>query len=58
MNQPGQGYELRRVAQDLPEAWRSRLSPDQVGEALAGLEGFPLDSGLVRSDGSSGPGTG
>jgi hypothetical protein len=42
VNRPGRGYEVTRVARDLPEAWRSRLSPEQVAEVEAGLEGFPL----------------
>jgi hypothetical protein len=50
LNRPGTGYELRRVAKDLPDAWRSRLDPDRIGEALAVLERFPLDERLLPSD--------
>ena len=38
----GVGYSLQRVATDQPERWRERLSEEQVREARAVLERFPL----------------
>ena len=40
-NGPGEGYELRRVAAEQPDRWRSRLGPEQIREARAVLDGFP-----------------
>ena len=37
----GTGWAVQRVAAELPEAWRHRLSPDQADEAFAMLERFP-----------------
>jgi hypothetical protein len=47
MDRPGSGYELQRVARDLPEAWRTRLTQQYVAEALSVLSRFPLDERLV-----------
>ena len=44
LDRPGTGYETRRVAAGLGEAWRDRLTPEQVAEASAALAGFPADS--------------
>jgi hypothetical protein len=41
-NRPGRGYALERVAADLGDAWRSRLSAAQQREAQAVLEALPL----------------
>lgn len=46
MNRPGSGYDLFRVSRELRDAWRRRLSADQVGVALAVLDRFPLDARL------------
>ena len=44
-NRPGEGYETHRVAAELPDAWESRLRPQDVEEALSVLDGL---SGSVR----------
>lgn len=43
-NRPGQGFELNRVASELPTVWRSRLTTEQASKIDAVLEGFPLES--------------
>lgn len=49
LNRPGSGYDLFRVSHELRGAWRRRLTTEQIGEALAVLEAFPL--GTIRSAG-------
>lgn len=41
-NRPGHGYETHRVAVDLPRAWESRLSPEDIEEATGVLERFSV----------------
>jgi hypothetical protein len=41
-NRPGRGYETSRERASLPDAWRSRLSPAQVGEITDVLSAFPI----------------
>ena len=41
LNRPGRAYEVARVAEELENVWRTRLSPDQVREAEAVLAYFP-----------------
>lgn len=45
-NRPGSGYELLRERHELQDAWRRRLSAEQVSEALAVLERFPVGGKL------------
>jgi hypothetical protein len=40
-NSPGVGFDLHRVAADLPDAWRDKLRPDDVREISDVLEQFP-----------------
>jgi hypothetical protein len=40
LNRPGRGIERARVADELPEIWRSRLSPSQVAEVAPLAERF------------------
>jgi hypothetical protein len=44
LNRPGSGYDLFRVRNELRDAWRRRLTTEQVGEALEVLEAFPLEA--------------
>lgn len=44
-NRPGTGYELNRVAADLPDAWRRRLSPHDARVAAAVIAQLPIASG-------------
>jgi hypothetical protein len=53
MNRPGRGYELNRVRESLPEAWRSRLSPVQVDEIRQVLSAFPIDDWTHRGSHSA-----
>jgi Sulfotransferase family len=48
LNQPGRGYEVTRVAEQLEDVWRSRLSPEQVSEAHSVLEHFPAYERVTR----------
>jgi hypothetical protein len=41
-NRPGRGYETSRVRATLPDAWRSRLSPEDTTEILDVLSKFPI----------------
>ncbi len=41
-NRPGTGYQLRRVAADLPGSWRDRLTPEDARDAAAVLAQFPI----------------
>jgi hypothetical protein len=47
MNRPGEGLRPFRVASDLADVWRRRLSAEQVEEARSVLDQFPLDERLV-----------
>jgi hypothetical protein len=47
MNRPGQGGEPFRVASELADVWRSRLSVEHVAEARSVLDQFALDERLV-----------
>jgi hypothetical protein len=42
-NRPGSGWETRRVAEDLPNRWRTALSETQVREIRETLAVFPYD---------------
>jgi sulfotransferase family protein len=55
LNRPGDGYEVARVAEELPDAWRSRLSSAEAEEALDVLEAFGVDDWLRPRRGSSQP---
>jgi Sulfotransferase family len=51
MNRPGEGFDIGRVASELPEVWRHRLTTEQAEEALDILRRFPVDgwtSGISR----------
>lgn len=41
LNRPGNGFEIRRVAAEMPEIWRSRLDPGAQFEIERVLESFP-----------------
>lgn len=41
-DRPGTGYATNRVAAELPEVWRDRLSPGQVSEIRRVLEAFSV----------------
>jgi hypothetical protein len=41
LDRPGRGYETARVAAQLGDVWRSRLSREQVAQARAVLRAFP-----------------
>jgi hypothetical protein len=41
-NQPGEGFDVRRVAEDAPHRWRSRLSRQESLAVQRVLSGFPL----------------
>ena len=41
-NRAGSGYELTRVAVELPDAWRSRLGDEEVDEITRAVERLPL----------------
>ena len=43
LDRPGSGYETMRVASDLAEIWRTRLTSDEVREASAALVRFPVE---------------
>jgi hypothetical protein len=43
MNRPGEGFDIGRVASELPEVWRHRLTTEQAEEALDILRRFPVD---------------
>ena len=43
LDRPGSGYETMRVASDLVEIWRTRLTSDEVREASAALGRFPVE---------------
>jgi len=45
---PGRGYDLTRVAETIPGAWRQRLGPSDLRTARGELERFPV---TVRYDG-------
>ena len=55
-DRPGTGYATNRVAAELPEVWRDRLSADQVSEIRRVLETFsvspPFGGRDMRSDDS------
>jgi hypothetical protein len=40
-NRPGRAFETRRIAADLPEAWRHRLRDEEVEQVISALEGVP-----------------
>jgi hypothetical protein len=48
LNRPGRGYEVTRIAEQLEDVWRARLSPEQVSEARSVLEHFPAYEHLTR----------
>ncbi len=41
-NRPGTGYELNRIAADLPGGWRRRLSTDDAHKAADAIAHFPI----------------
>jgi hypothetical protein len=41
-NRPGEGYEPSRISSEMPDAWRRRLTDDQVREVDEVLARFPL----------------
>jgi len=41
LDRPGRGFETARTRADLKEIWRSRLSPEQAGQARRILDAFP-----------------
>lgn len=41
LNRPGRGYETTRIAEGLEDAWRTRLSAEQVRDARSVLVHFP-----------------
>ncbi len=43
MNRPGEGFDIRRVASELPQIWRHRLTTEEAEEALVVLRRFPVD---------------
>ena len=45
-NKPGTGYATSRVAAELPEIWRERLSTDQVSEIRRVLDGCSMSSSV------------
>jgi hypothetical protein len=47
MNRPGEGYEITRVGEELPEVWRSRLAQAELEEIASVLEEFALDADLA-----------
>ena len=47
MNREGGAFEPFRVADQLKDAWRARLSPEDAREATGVLEGFPLSRGAL-----------
>jgi hypothetical protein len=51
MNRSGGDFEPLRVADRLPEAWRSRLNPDHATEATEVFARFPLRQQLARARG-------
>lgn len=42
-NRPGHGFELNRIASELPEAWRKRLNRNEIAAIQDVLERFPLE---------------
>ena len=51
-NRSGTGYATKRVAEELPEIWRDRLSANQLYEIQGVLDTFPV----IRGDGSANAG--
>ena len=41
-NTPGSGFVVKRVASELPDAWRTRLDADEVSTLRRGLARFPI----------------
>jgi hypothetical protein len=41
-NRAGRGFQIQRVAAELPHAWRSRLASEQIDEIESVLAPFPL----------------
>jgi hypothetical protein len=41
-DKPGKGFRTQRVAGQLPDAWKQRLTADQIGELARVLSWFPL----------------
>lgn len=41
-DRPGKGFRTQRVAGQLPDAWKTRLTPEQIGELARVLSWFPL----------------
>jgi hypothetical protein len=41
-NRPGSGYEMNRIAADLPGSWRRRLSADEARIAVDAIAHFPI----------------
>lgn len=54
-NRPGVGFHMQRVASELPDDWKQRLTPHQVAELHRVLAGFPFRtwsaSDFVATDG-------
>ncbi len=52
-DQPGQGFNVNRLASELPDAWQRRLDEDQVTTLRRVLEPFPIarwrDADFTRS---------
>jgi len=47
-DRPGEGFLTERVAADLPESWRTRLSTHQISEVQRVLGQFPLTTWSAR----------
>ncbi|HEX6489378.1 MAG TPA: sulfotransferase [Candidatus Dormibacteraeota bacterium] len=43
-NQPGEGFDLKRVWGDLPGRWRRELSQEQIDDATSVLSAFPVEA--------------
>jgi hypothetical protein len=41
-NRPGRGYDPSRVSAEMPDAWRRRLTEEQVAEVDGVLRRFPV----------------
>lgn len=52
LDRPGSGYETSRVASELAEVWRERLTPAQAAEVSAILEAFHAESPATRPRGA------
>jgi hypothetical protein len=46
LNRPGTGYETTRIASELEDVWRRRLTPEEEAQARTVLEGFRVDRAI------------